>query len=84
MKYSQFFDENYGYGDKNVGNIAYMDYPDISFHTQEVGISPSDNISLIFRIADHSEISLKVMTSTNGHHFAINHLFETRQDFLEV
>jgi len=26
-------------GKKNIGNMAYMDFPGISFHTQEAGIS---------------------------------------------
>lgn len=44
-----------GNRDKNTGNMECKDYPGIAFHAQEVGISPSDKMCLIFRIVDHSE-----------------------------
>lgn len=73
-----------GNRDKNVGNMDCKDYPDIAFYALKVGISPSDKMCLIFRIADHSEIWLKVLTSTSGHHLAVNHLPQVRKDFLEM
>lgn len=56
MECGQLLHENGGYRDKNIGNMAYKDYSDIAFHAQEAGISPSDNMCLIFRTVDHSEI----------------------------
>lgn len=55
MKCDQLLHEN-GCRDKNIGNMDCKDHPDIAFHAQETGITPSDKMCPIFKIADHSEI----------------------------
>lgn len=62
-----------------------MEYPDTSFHTQEVGISSSDDMCLIF----YSENFRLLRNLTEGDDIykwssVINHLFEIRQDFMEM